>query len=267
MCYYNGQKVAKAEFIRLKELEKLVASYDFLNAPIQNGFDYANNVVLKANADKTDFDVVQMEWGFIPSYLETREDVNRFRFGYKNDNGQFQPPLITLNAVSEELLLPKKIFRNAALNRRCLVLSSGFYEWRHIFPLNKRTGQPVKTAVKYPYFISLKDREYFFMAGIWQPWSDKETGEYVESFSIITTEANTMMEQIHNSKMRMPTILNEELAYEWLFGNLSEERISEIARSKFPATEMEAHTIEKDFRSAPDPTFEYVYADLPELAL
>jgi putative SOS response-associated peptidase YedK len=44
------------------------------------------------------------------------------------------------------------------------------------------------------------------MAGIWQPWTDKATGEYVETFSIVTTKANKLMEQVHNSKTRMPTI-------------------------------------------------------------
>ena len=81
----------------------------------------------------------------------------------------------------------------------------------------------------------MKDREYFFIAGIWQPWKDTETGEYIETFSIVTTAANKLMERIHNSKKRMPTILTEDLAWEWLFGNPDEERITEIARYQFPA--------------------------------
>jgi putative SOS response-associated peptidase YedK len=86
------------------------------------------------------------------------------------------------------------------------------------------------------------------MAGIWQPWTDRATGEHVETFAIVTTKANSLMEQIHNSKKRMPTILNEELAWEWLFGDLDEKRISEIAQSQIPPNEMEAFTITKDFR-------------------
>jgi putative SOS response-associated peptidase YedK len=153
------------------------------------------------------------------------------------------------------------------LSRRCLVLSTGFFEWRHVFPASKKTGKPVKTAVKYPYHITVKDREYFYMAGIWQPWTDQSTGEYVESFAIITTAANALMEQVHNSKKRMPTILNEDLAYEWLLGDLPEERITEIARHQYPATEMEACSIAKDFREAPEPTRPFAYEDLPALAL
>ena len=187
------------------------------------------------------------------------------RFGYKDENGQFHPMILTLNAVSEELLFPRKIFREAAMHRRCLVLSTGFFEWRHVFPLNKKTGMPLKTATKYPYYIKLKHRDYFFMAGIWQPWTDKTTGEHVETFAIVTTQANTLMEQVHNSKKRMPTILNDDLSWEWLFGDLDEKRISEIAQWQFPANEMEACTISKDFREALEPTAPFQYEDLPSL--
>ena len=263
MCYYNGQKVTRAEFIRLKQLEKAIANYDFLNRDLQIGFDYSLNAVLKRQPDIEDFDIVQMEWGFIPTNTRTRDDVLRMRNGYKDGSGQFRPPIITLNAVSEELLYPNKIYRDATLKRRCLVLSSGFFEWRHVYPLNKKTGLPLKTANKYPYHIRLRDKEYFYMAGIWQPWTDKQTGEYVESFAVVTTVANQLMQQIHNSKKRMPTILNEDLAYEWLFGDLSESRISEIAKFQIPADEMEVCTIAKDFRESIEPTKEFIYHDLP----
>jgi putative SOS response-associated peptidase YedK len=267
MCYYNGVKVTKVEYIRLMELEKLIANYDFLNNPLHVGFDYSAAPVLKKVEGAMDFDIVPMEWGFIPGYLKTRDAVMKMRFGYKDESGQFHPPITTLNAVSEELLLPRKIYREAALKRRCLVLSTGFFEWRHVFPANKRTGLPVKTAIKYPYHITVKDREYFYMAGIWQPWTDQSTGEYVESFAVVTTAANSLMEQVHNSKKRMPAILTDELAYEWLLGDLPEERITAIARSQYPAAAMEACPIAKDFREALEPARPFVYEDLPALAL
>lgn len=267
MCYYNGQKVTRDEYIRLKQLEKLVANYDFLSRDLQVGFDYSTNAVLKPMADKEDFDIVQMEWGFIPHYLKTREDVFKMRNGYKDPSGGFRPPILTLNAVCEELLLPGKIYRDATLKRRCLVLSTGFFEWRHIQRVNKRTGQPNKTADKYPYYISVKDKGYFFMAGIWQSWTDKVTGEYVESFAIVTTKANKLMEQVHNSKKRMPTILNEDLAYEWMFGNLDEKRILEIATTQFPADQMLACAIAKDFRNVLEPATPFEYEDVPALEL
>ncbi|MDE3214122.1 MAG: SOS response-associated peptidase [Bacteroidota bacterium] len=267
MCYYNGQRVIKEEYIRLKELEKLVSRYDFLSHELQIGFDYGPNAVLRAHPDHRDFDLVTMEWGFIPHYLKTRESVAKMRNGYKDEQGRFHPPILTLNAVCEEILLPGKIYRKAVLSHRCLVLSSGFYEWRHLYPLNKKTGQPTKTARKIPYYVSLKNKSYFFMAGVWQPWTDQVTGEYVESFAIVTTRANPLLEQIHNSKKRMPVILDEDLAYEWLLGNPDEKRIAEIACKGITPELMEAHTIAKDFRESGEPSREFVYEDVPPLNL
>ncbi|MBS1669223.1 MAG: SOS response-associated peptidase family protein [Bacteroidetes bacterium] len=272
MCYYNGQLVTRAEYIRLKGLEKLLANYDFLKSPLQDGFAFGNTAVLKRFPDREDFDIVQMEWGFLKGdpnkwpFIRTREDAEKIRRGYKDEKG-FHPGLNFLNAVAEELLLPNKVYRDAALNRRCLVLSSGFYEWRHVFPKNKRTGEPLKTAVKYPYRIGLKGKEYFYMAGIWEPWTDQMSGEHVDTFAIVTTKANELMKQVHNSKERMPTILNEDLAHEWMFGNLSEDRITEIALTQYPYKEMEAYPIAKDFKSALDPTAAFKYDELPELVL
>jgi putative SOS response-associated peptidase YedK len=267
MCYYNGQLVTRAEYIRLKQIEKLLSSYDFLKTPLQIGFDYGKNAILKRIEGAEDFDIVPMEWGFIPQYLKTREEVDKMRHGYKDASGRFHPPITTLNAKREELLLPGKIFRDAALKRRCLTLSSGFYEWRHVYPRNKKTGELLKTAIKYPHRIHLPGREYFFMASIWQPWTDRQTGEYVESFAIVTAAANKLMEQVHNSKKRMPCILPEDLAYEWLFGDLSEQRIREIATYQYPYKEMKAYPVRKDFQTYLDPTEPYIYEDLPELAL
>lgn len=264
MCYYNGQKIIRSEYIRLKEVTKTVANYDFLNRDIVIGFDYGNSAVLKANTKKNDFDIVAMEWGFIPHYIPNRAELLKFRLGFKNANGQYKPPTITLNAIGEELLR-KVTFKKAALHSRCLVLSTGFFEWRHVHPLSARTGKPLKTPKKYPYHIRLRDKEYFFMAGIWQPWTDKETGEYVESFAIVTTRANKLMSQIHNSRMRMPSILTEELAYEWLFGALDTEKITEVATHQIASEKMEAFPISKDFLSQIDPLEEMDYKELSAL--
>lgn len=265
MCYYIAQNVTKDVAIRLQQLEKETARYDFLDNDLQIGFDYGAVAVLKKVPNKTDFDIVPMEWGFIPHYLKTKADVLQMRNGYYDNNHNYRPPMITLNAVAEELLAPGKIYRDAALHRRCLVLCSGFYEWRHIHPLNKRTGQPVKKAITYPYFIHLRDRNYFFMAGIWQPWTDKETGEYLETFAIVTTKANSLMEQIHNTKKRMPVVLPDELAYEWLIDDLDEARILEIAATAYPAAQMAATPIARDFRQSPEPAKPFEYEDLPQL--
>lgn len=262
MCYYNGIKIPMQEFIKLKEFEKAISNHELLNRELVNGFDYGLYPVLKKIEGKYDFEISSMEWGFIPSYIQTIEKVNQFRFGYKKEDGKWQAPFTTLNAKGEELLLPNKIFRNAALYRRCLVISSGFFEWRHVFPINKKTGKPNKTPEKIPYYITLKEKKYFFMAGIWQPWQDHQTGEYRETFAIVTVPANELMAQIHNSKKRMPAILTEDLAYDWLLGDLDEKRINDIATFQISSSEMKSYTIAKDFKESLSPTTPFTYKDL-----
>jgi putative SOS response-associated peptidase YedK len=147
-------------------------------------------------------------------------------------------------------------------------VSTGFFEWRHVFPLGKK-GQPLKTAVKYPYHIRTKgDQEIHLIAGIWQKWTDKQTGETVDTCALVTTTANSLMRQIHNTKNRMPAILTPELAGEWISDGLSEERITQIATFQYPSHMMEAWAIQKDFRNALDPVEEFVYGpELPPLVL
>jgi putative SOS response-associated peptidase YedK len=269
MCYYNGQKVTKDEFIRLRGLEKLVANYKFIDRAVINGFDFGNTAVLKPIEGKEDFEIVPMEWGFIPDplvwpFIETREQLNKVRRGYTDPRGKFVK-LDFLNAVSEELLFKNKVYRQAALKRRCIILSTGFYDWRHIHPLNKRTGEPRKTPETYPYRVMIKGREYFWIAGVWNPWTDADTGEHVESCTIITTKANLVMEQIHNSKKRMPTMLTDELAYDWMFKPLDEKGITELATWQMPWEQLSYYNLAKDFLSSNDPLKPFTYQGLDPL--
>ena len=71
------------------------------------------------------------------------------------------------------------------------------------------------------------------------------------------------MAAVHNNKQRMPTLLTEELAYEWMQEGLSEKNIQALASFQYPANDMQAVTIKKDFRTSIDPTESYNYAALP----
>lgn len=264
MCYYNGIKVSRDEYIRLKDLEKSLAGMEHLLRPLQNGFDFEDSIIIQPNADRTDFDLVPMEWGFLPPYIKTRAEATRMREGYMNAGKWVKYD--TQNAKGEELLQPGKIYRDAALNRRCLVLSSGFYEWRHL-PKTGKKGQPLKAVDKYPYRIFLQDKPYFFMAGIWQPWTDRETGEHVNTYSIVTTAANPLMKIIHNSKERMPTILPPSLAASWVFDELSEEQITAIATHQHPWQEMRGYTVSKTFREDVNPDEPIAMEQVPEIVI
>ncbi|CAN5254101.1 hypothetical protein BH09BAC2_BH09BAC2_00070 [soil metagenome] len=265
MCYYNGIRIAYQDYIRLKNIERKLENLR-LSSPVVSGFDYINCPVIKPDHKTCSWDIVQMEWGFLPSYLKDREAVKNFRQGYTDKKGKFHSPVTTLNAMGEELLLRGKMYRNAAIERRCLVISFGFYEWRHIFPLGKK-GVPIKMALKYPYHIQPLKEAYWFMAGIYQPWTDKQTGETIESFAVVTTRANELMEQVHNSKKRMPVILTEGMASKWISDTLTEPEINEITSFQYPSALMHAHSIAKDFKTSLQPDEPFSYNQLPDLGI
>ncbi len=213
---------------------------------MQNGFEYKNWPIIKASGND-DWNLEMAHWEFVPYWIKSQEALNESRKKFN-----------TLNATSERLL-ESKMYRDAAINRRCLILSSGFYEWRHFQP------EGVKKPNTYPYFITLKNEletPLFMMAGIYQPTVDFNTGEMLDSFSIVTTAANPIMNQIHNVKKRMPTILTPELAEEWIEDQLPEKRIHEIASFQLDSSMMKAWNISKDFRTAYNPLEEYHYEEL-----
>ncbi|HMH34964.1 MAG TPA: SOS response-associated peptidase family protein [Puia sp.] len=261
MCYYNGIKVTKAEYNRLKELERQVA---FLNEDfaIHKGFDFLDFPIIRPLSGSHETERVDAEWGFLPPYLKTREDVKKFRSGYKDDKGFYHKGYPCLNATSEELL--NKIYRDAALHRRCLVPSAGFYEWRHVQVVGK-SGKLLKTPEKYPYLIQMRNQPEFYMAGVWNPWTDPETKKTIATFSIVTTVANTLMKQIHNSKERMPTILPGDLAEAWLYNDLTDQDILDIANYQAASIDMKATALNKDFLKRENPHDEVIYPEVPEL--
>jgi putative SOS response-associated peptidase YedK len=244
MCYYNSINIQKGKLIKLAKVEKELKNLNLIKG-VASGFEYGNWPILKPTQSGKDFEIELAHWELIPSWINNNAELieNRNKF-------------TTLNATAEKLL-ESRLYKDAANKRRCLVLSSGFYEWQHYKPAGS------KKEIAYPYFISLPKHAYFFMAGIYQPWVDQSTGETIDSFSIITTKANSLMAAVHNKKQRMPTILTDELAYEWMQDELSANKIQALANFQYPANEMQAVTIKKDFRTSIDPTEAYTYTELP----
>ena len=118
----------------------------------------------------------------------------------------------TLNAKIETLA-EKPSFKHS-INKRCLVIADGFYEWQWLDPKGKN---------KQKYIITLPDNGLFAFGGIWSEWVNKATGEIINTYSIVTTQANELMCEIHNSKKRMPVILTPEFEQAWLGGTNTKE--------------------------------------------
>lgn len=242
MCYFNSLVAPNGASINLKgNTQKLAPTH----IPLQSGFSYSNWPIIRGSTG--DFTIENAHWELIAPWVKNTKEVQAGREKFN-----------TLNATCERLL-ESKLFKPAALEHRCLVLSSGFFEWRHYKPAGS------SKEIAYPYYITLKDQPLFYMAGIYQPWTDKETGETMDTFSIVTTKANTMMEQIHNKKKRMPTILNEAQASDWLEPNLSEAKIMELASSAYEAAYMSAYTNHKSFRMSSTPMEQYEFQELAAL--
>jgi putative SOS response-associated peptidase YedK len=126
-------------------------------------------------------------------------------------------------------LLEKPSFKNLVPTRRCLVPADGFYEWH-------REGKQ-----KVPMWIHLKSREPFAFAGLWDCWLDPAGGNELYSFTIITTDANTLLRSIHN---RMPVIYDREMGQQWLDGPFSASYKFLLAvLQPLPSELMEAHEV------------------------
>jgi putative SOS response-associated peptidase YedK len=97
----------------------------------------------------------------------------------------------------------KPAFRAAVEKRRCIVPATGFFEWKGV------AGQ------KQPFAITLPDRHVFGFAGLWERWKPA-SGEPVETFTIVTTDANEAVAPIHD---RMPVILPRQAEEQWLHGD------------------------------------------------
>ena len=122
---------------------------------------------------------------------------------------------MTLNAVGETGI-ERPYFWNSIMAKRCLLGINGFYELRD---LNK---------VKLPYVIHNKSCDIFSLGCIYESWVDKGTGEIRNTFSILTTPANHLMEKIHILKKRMPYFLTPENEKKWIEPNLTPEQIIEF---------------------------------------
>lgn len=126
-----------------------------------------------------------MRWGLIPSWAKDA------KVGFS-----------TFNARADTVDT-KPAFKGAwSKGRRCLIVTDGFYEWKKL---------DLKGKEKQPYAIALGNRGPMIMAGLWEPW--KSPDGWIRSCTIITTDANELLSQVHD---RMPVILRPEDFEAWL---------------------------------------------------
>lgn len=184
MCFHSKQtKTAQQVENRFNaKIEKIEL---FKTSDNINGFDFPKTPII---TDEKPSLIQHFNWGLIPSWAKD-EDIKK----------------LTLNARIETLD-EKPSFRNS-INKRCLVIANGFYEWQWLDSKGKN---------KIKYEIGIGNEELFAFAGLYSKWINTNTGEIKNTYTIVTTQANALMSEIHNTRKRMPIILKPEYESKWL---------------------------------------------------
>lgn len=208
MCYEASQLAEKIyrEAIRIgasdADIQRLKLKWESLKEVHKNyyhstGFSHEQFAVF------THYEKLNLElcnWGLIPSWVKTELKAEEIRNKTINARG--------------ETIFEKPSFKISALKNRCILPLNGFYEHHH------RNGKT------YPYFIEKKDKKRLLIGGITNSWINEQTGEIINTFSIVTTKGNSALAKIHNNpklnEPRMPLILDEINCKQWLSGNKNE---------------------------------------------
>ncbi len=150
-----------------------------------------------------------LKWGLVPFWAEDPA------IGSKMINGR------------AETAAEKPSFRDAFKKRRALVPASGFYEWKKV------------EGNKQPYYITSKNNKPFSLAGLWETWN--KGPEPLETFTILTTEPNTTVSELHD---RMPVIIPQE-AYNLWFDPSTDPATLKNMLSPYPEGELRFYTVSR----------------------
>ena len=148
--------------------------------------------------------IISARWKLIPYWIKTEDEASK----YAN----------TLNAEGETVF-EKASYKNYIGKNRGLLYVTGFYE------PHKVSGQKETDN----YFIYAPNKDILTLGIVYSIFTDQETGETYPSFSILTTPANPLLEEIHNVKKRMPLIISEDKQDQWLYAN-NKEQIQSLIR-------------------------------------
>jgi putative SOS response-associated peptidase YedK len=196
---------------KTKDIEHLVPGIR-IEGELKQRFNIAPTQDIACILNESPAELSYLRWGLIPSWSKDESIGSKM-----------------INARSETIH-EKPSFRNAFRKRRCLILASGFYEWK------KTEG----VAKKSPYFIYLRSRMPFAFAGVWESWKKPETGVKINSTSIITTFANELMLGLHD---RMPVIIQPDNFDIWLDSSIEDQNELISLLKPYPSDEMGCYAV------------------------
>ncbi len=220
MCYHVST-AAKEKF------NAYVQDYNVVNYAFYYHTSGYQHLPLPITTTEAPKDVTLGMWGLIPPFIKDGKEAMKYAD-------------MTLNAKSEEIF-EKRSYKDHITKRRCLVWVDGFYEWQ---------WKDEKGKVKIPHYLYMEEHAPFTLGGVYSNWVDPDTHELMHTVSIITTEANTLMAEIHNNKKRMPLIISPDDREQWL-SFLDKQGITELMRP-YPEGFLCNHTISKLITSRQD---------------
>ena len=165
--------------------------------------------IIRQSRETGEREMVLARWGLVPFFTKDLKEVKG---------------LSTINARAETIT-KAPTWREPFKKRRCLVPASSFYEW-------SKVSEPLKQ----PYVFEFANAQPMAFAGLWDAWKDKE-GHWLQSFAIVTSEANELMAKIHP---RMPVILHTRDYDRWLDREETEQLPIDLLRP-FESEEMEMY--------------------------
>jgi putative SOS response-associated peptidase YedK len=181
MC---GRYQNRAEKQRIAEAFRVGIPPSFEILPSYNIAPQTDRPIVRLSRDSDERELALLRWGLVPFFAKDP------KIGYS-----------TINARAETVA-SSPTFREAMKRRRCLVPATGFYEW-----------QKIGNKAMQPWTIELPNGEIFAFAGLWDRWKDRTTGSVLETYTIITTDPNELVQPVHN---RMPVILSPSDYDRWL---------------------------------------------------
>ena len=185
MCGRVAQHQGPVEYGSMLKIDwTKTLSRDLPNAPPHyNGAPGQDYLIARSHPETGDTTLDLIRWGLLPWWAKDQ------KIAWK---------LINARA---ETVATAPAFKKAFAKRRCLVPVDGFYEW-------KKVGKE-----KRPYLIGMATGEPFTLAGLWENWKDPASGEWVRTFTIITTDANELVRELHD---RMPVVIGADDRDRWL---------------------------------------------------
>ncbi|TNJ46100.1 SOS response-associated peptidase [Tamlana fucoidanivorans] len=220
MCYSTALRKKKEQIE-----QSLLANFDAdFEIPLEylpyyhlNGFTHGNLYIIKMDEPEK---IYPASWGLVPNWA------------LHNPEG-FRKKSNTLNARAENVF-ERNSYKDIAEDKRCLILSDGFFEPHH------------ENGVSIPHFCYQPSKEYpegdlFLFAGLYNELDDE-----LYTATIITVGANAFFAEVHNKRKRMPLVLADDLFEDWLDDGMNQPQLNELMAYGFTSQDFKAHPVTRE---------------------